>query len=89
MRTIEEIAAGVVPETNRVPRWFLAVLHEAHALGAAEMREKAARIADGWAASYPVDVFPADGTSLDAKAARHGRHVASCIAGDIRKEVKP
>jgi hypothetical protein len=50
-----------------------------------EAREQAAAVADGWAAHYPVDVFPPEGASLDAKAAGHGRHVAKCIAADIRK----
>jgi hypothetical protein len=46
--------------------------------------ERAAREADRWFAQYPEDVFPPDSPSLEAKAAGHGRHVAKCIAGDIR-----
>lgn len=52
--------------------------------GRALALEEAARVADHWAAQYPVDVFPEDSPSLDAKAAGHGRHVAREIAKDVR-----
>jgi hypothetical protein len=45
--------------------------------------EGAKKIADTWAAQYPEDIFPRNGTSLDAKAGSMGRHVAKMIADDI------
>jgi hypothetical protein len=47
-------------------------------------RDEAARIADGWAAQYPEDVFHPCSTSPDALAAKGARHVARMIAKDIR-----
>lgn len=51
--------------------------------------EAAAKAADRWEATYPEGAFPPDGTSLDAKAAGHGRHVAKMIAQDIRNLAAP
>ena len=56
----------------------------AYERGRREGIEEAAKVADEWAAAYPVDVFPEDSPSLDAKAAGHGRHVAMNIAKDVR-----
>jgi hypothetical protein len=54
-----------------------------------ETLEQAAKVADKWEAQYPVDVFPADGASIECRAAHHGRHVAKCIAEDIRSLLSP
>lgn len=46
--------------------------------------EDAAYVAQSFAANYPTDIFPEDGTSPDAIAARAIRRMAPVIADRIR-----
>lgn len=61
-----------------------AKLEEYRQAGFRQGVEAAAKVADKWEAQYPPDIWPEDGTSIDAKAAKHGRHVARMAAQDIR-----
>ena len=55
-----------------------------HGMGQMSGLTTAIKFAEKWAAQYPVDVFPPDGTSIEARAAHHARRVAGFIAQDCR-----
>lgn len=56
----------------------------------AEILEEAAGVADRWEGYYPTNLFPEPppgehGKTVDSCSARAARHVAACIAKDIRE----
>ena len=68
---------------------ILAAFEDVARQAAADEREKAAGIMDGWFAAYPLDIFPEPppgehGETVDACSARMGRHVAERAAEQIR-----
>jgi len=74
-------AAGVPDDGTALPQRIQILREDANA----RRRDEVLAVIDEWVGYYPADLFPPDGTSIDAKSGTFARHLLGLVRGQLVK----